>query len=400
MPKGRSSRLACVPIVALSLLGPVAQRDTDVVTLEPESATTPLVFAYYYIWYSPASWARAKVDVPSLGPYDSDDAAVIHQHVAWARQAGIDGLLVSWKHVSRLDAPLATLVGEARAHGLKLILLYEGLDFHRAPISPSQVGDDLAWFVATYGTDPVFDVFGAPAVVWSGSWKFTDREIAAVRDQVGAPERVLLLGSEKDAGSYAARSTLLDGDAYYWSSANPRQTPGYDARLRSLAKAVHGDDGAWIAPAAPGFDARLVGGTSVVPRDEGATYRASWDGALATSPDVLGIISWNEFSENSHIEPSEQHGTLYLELTAQLVSELPGHVPIDAPSFTADPRSSSPPTLAATPAAPTDAPTADGPRATSGPSRERDTYLSLLAGLGLLAALIWLGTSWRSRGAR
>jgi hypothetical protein len=35
--------------------------------------------------------------------------------------------------------------------------------------------------------------------------------------------------------------------------------------------------------------------------------------ALASTPDAIGLISWNEFSENTHVEPSEKYGTRYLE---------------------------------------------------------------------------------------
>ncbi len=57
-----------------------------------------------------------------------------------------------------------------------------------------------------------------------------------------------------------------------------------------------------------GFDARLVGGERVVDRESGDTLQTQLRAALQSSPDVIGLISWNEFSENSHIEPSQDHG--------------------------------------------------------------------------------------------
>ena len=281
------------------------------------------VFAYYYVWFSPGSWDRAKTDLPLLGAYNSADPDVIAQHIRWAREAGISGFIVSWKHEARLDAPLALLVNEARRQNFKLILLYEGLDFQRNPLPASQVSSDVEWFLATYGSNPVFDVWGQPAVIWSGTWKFSSADVAKVRATVRAPSKVLLLGSERSAADYAARSTLFDGDAYYWSSADPQQTPGYQKRLDDLAAAVRTTGGRWIAPIVPGFDARLVGGSSVVSRRSGDTYRASWAGAVSSGPSALGIISWNEFSENSHIEPSRSNQYTYLDLTAQLTGSPP-----------------------------------------------------------------------------
>jgi hypothetical protein len=357
-------------------------------TLDPEpgAAARPLVFAYYYIWYTPTSWNRAKTDLPTLGAYDSADRAVIAQHMAWAKQAGIDALIVSWKHQPRLDGPLQTVVEEAAKAGLKLVLLYQGLDFNRQAITDATVASDINWFMDTYGTSPVFNVFGRPAVVWSGTWGYTDTQIARVRAQIRAPDRILLLGSERSGASYAARAALFDGDAYYWSSPDPLKTPGYQSRLQTIANAVRADSGIWIAPAAPGFDARLVGGTSTVLRRDGATFRAAWAGAVRTKPDAIGIISWNEFSENSAIEPSKTYGDAYLrlagELVAGLVSTGSGPSPSPAqPSFAPAPSTAPVPGGAA--------PIPPAPAATNS--------LGIWIGLALAAGILVVGSMLRRR---
>jgi hypothetical protein len=61
-----------------------------------------------------------------------------------------------------------------------------------------------------------------------------------------------------------------------------------------------------------------VGGTSVVERDDGATLHAELEAAASSSPDAIGLISWNEFSENTHIEPSLKHGSRYLRLVGDV----------------------------------------------------------------------------------
>ena len=53
--------------------------------------------AYYYIWFDSTSWNRAKTDYPLLGNYSSDDRTIMRQHILWAKAAGIDGFIVSWK---------------------------------------------------------------------------------------------------------------------------------------------------------------------------------------------------------------------------------------------------------------------------------------------------------------
>ena len=351
----RSARLAFSMSVAAVLL---ASGPLPVVAGPPDGAAGPidrsavrasapgdgpLVLAYYYIWYEPQSWDRAKTDLPRLGPYASGDPAVIAQHVAWAKASGIDALIVSWKHEPRLDGPLATLVEAARAADLGLVLLYQGLDFFRRPLDTGRIADDLAWFIGEYGDDPVFGVFGVPTIVFSGTTSFSVEEVASVRDAALRAGPVRILGSERSGDAYAARRDVLDGDAYYWSSVDPTRDRGYRERLEALAASVRDDGGLWLAPVAPGFDARLIGGTRVVERAEGATYRTEWSTALATDPDGLAIISWNEFSENSHIEPSEVLGTTYLALTADLVRETLGRpTPADPADATAVPVAASP----------------------------------------------------------
>jgi len=95
-----------------------------------------------------------------------------------------------------------------------------------------------------------------------------------------------------------------------------------------MGEAVHRSGGIWIAPAAPGFDARLIGGSRVIERSDGETLRRQMAAAMASAPDAVGLISWNEFSENSHVEPSRNFGARYLGVLAELeggqVPEIPG----------------------------------------------------------------------------
>jgi Glycosyl hydrolase family 99 len=276
------------------------------------AATPPPVFAYYYIWFDPSSWNRAKTDFPALGRYSSDERLVMRRHIRWAKAAGIEGFIVSWKSTPILDERLRELAAVARAERFELLVIYQGLDFEREPLPAARVTRDLHLFRARYARHPAFDKFGRALVVWSGTWRFSAREIADVTASAG--RELLILASERNVDGYRRVAAYVDGNAYYWSSVNPETFPGYDAKLAEMGRAVHRRKGIWIAPAAPGFDARLIGGTTVVPRRNGATLRRELDAATASSPDAVGLISWNEFSENTHIEPSLRHGERYLEV--------------------------------------------------------------------------------------
>jgi len=274
------------------------------------------VLAYYYIWFDAKSWDRAKTDYPLLGRYSSDDADVMRQHIQWAKAAGIDGFIVSWKSTEKLNRRLDQLVELSDQENFKLAIIYQGLDFERNPLRSEQVDADLIYFIDRYAAHPVFDLFGKPAVIWSGSWEFSAQEIQSVAEP--KRDRVLVLASEKNVEGYQRLADLVDGNAYYWSSVNPATHPGYPEKLVAMGKAVHDTGGVWIAPAAAGFDARLVGGSTVVERQDGETLRIEMDTAFHSSPDVIGLISWNEFSENSHIEPSLRFGNRYLQVLAEV----------------------------------------------------------------------------------
>ncbi len=287
------------------------------------------ILAYYYIWFDPSSWDKNKIDYPLLGKYSSSDPTVMRQHIEWAKSAGITGFLVSWKSTPTLNSRLDQLVQIAQSENFKLGIIYQGLDYNRNPIPASTVGADLDYFIAHYANQPVFNIFNKPLFIWSGTWKFSTSDIASVATQARR-DKVLLLASDRDVAGIQRLKGLIDGDAYYFSSVNPSTFSNYQGKLNAMAQEIHSQGGLWIAPAAPGFDARMIGGTTIVDRNNGQTLKTEMSAAWQSSPDAIGLISWNEFSENSYIEPSEKYGKQYLELLTTLVQQGPpphGNVP-------------------------------------------------------------------------
>lgn len=310
-----------------SLLAPLSASAQATAT----EAARPPVLAYYYIWYTPSSWQRAKLDLPLLGPYSSDDPDVMRQQVQWAKAAGIDGFIVSWKHTDSLSKRLAQLVDIARQENFKLVINYEGLDFYRHPLPVDRIDSDLTYFTKTYRDDAVFDIFGKPTIIWAGTWKFNRTQIGEVTKK--HRQDLNILASAKQPDSYSKIGDLVDGNAYYWSSVDPMTFQDYAGKLDRMSQAVHDHHGIWIAPAAPGFDARHLGGERAVPRRDGQTLEAEYHVALSSRPDAVGLISWNEFSENSHVEPSCHYGDASLKVVAGLLG---GQVPeINVPCDTA-----------------------------------------------------------------
>jgi phospholipase C len=301
-------------VVASVLVAVVIVTATD----PPARAAGPPdpLFAYYYIWFNAGSWNRAKIDYPLLGRYSSDEREVMRTHVEWAKRAGIDGFIVSWKSTPVLNRRLRRLAEVAEAERFKLLVIYQGLDFEREPLPAARVARDLDVFEHHFARRRAFQVFAKPLVIWSGTPRFTRAQLASVTEH--ARRKMLVLASERNVAGYRRVAGVVDGNAYYWGSVDPATYPGYAEKLATMGEAIHSHGGLWIAPAAPGFDARLVGGRSVVDRRDGATLRTQLDAATGSSPDAIGLISWNEFSENTHVEPSQRYGSRYLDVVADV----------------------------------------------------------------------------------
>jgi hypothetical protein len=309
------------PLWAAALLGLAVSSIVALVSLTrpaPVAAQqSPIpVLAYYYIWFDNGSWERAKTDYPLLGRYSSDDKKVMQEHIRLAKKAGIDGFIVSWKSTAVLNRRLEQLMQVADVEDFKLAIIYQGLNFERDPQPVDRVAKDLDYFIEHYAGDKAFTLFERPLVIWSGTWEFKPADIAKVtRPRL---QHLLILASERNLEGYGHLADYVSGDAYYWSSVDPSTYPRYPEKLTEMSDAIHARGGIWIAPAAPGFDARLIGGSRIVDRNDGATLRAQMDTAMKSSPDAVGLISWNEFSENSHVEPSVNYGTRSLEVLADI----------------------------------------------------------------------------------
>ena len=299
----RVRRLVSTLALVLVVLGlPAAQ--AAAATAAPRDPGVP-VFAYFYQWFTPSSWDRAKSDYPLAGRYGSDDAPVLRDQVLLARSAGIDGFLTSWKDTPTLDRRLDLLIRVARSEDFDLGVVYQSLDFARVPLPVETVRRDLRRLVDHWGRDLTSTYYGKPVIIWTGTDQYTTADVHAVRAAVG--DRALLLASSHSVEGYERVARLVDGLAYYWSSADPSSAMT-QAKLAAMAAAVHRHHGLWLAPAAAGYDGRALGGTRVVGRADGQTLVRSLTNAYESSPDGVALISWNEWSENTYVEPGTKYG--------------------------------------------------------------------------------------------
>ena len=321
------------------------------------------VYVHYYLWWTALHW-RSKlgpsypygktppprpgsissvgcqptvqfsgatiVDLPTEGLYDQDIAATYDRHIAIAAAAGIRGFLASWKGrglasqdpgAGGYDQRLELLVARVNAYnsthsrhfGLGLALAAFG-DYNR---SATDITGDLAYFSQRYGKDPAFknDYSDKPVVMWLDSRKYKIETVRAV--SAAARPSVFLVGDET-AVSWPRDGAYLDASSYYWSTQNPQSKFSRPA-ISSLADAVHGAGKAWLAPFIAGYNKELAGG-GCIPRNGKRTLDDIWAMNATSQPDGWFGISWNEFVENTYLEPSQAYGTTYLDELQRLIS--------------------------------------------------------------------------------
>jgi hypothetical protein len=269
------------------------------------------------------------VDVPSEGLYNQDLASTYDLHIATAAAAGVRGFVVSWMGAGTPNQTAAS-AGYSRRLDLLTSRVHAYNATHARPfglalgMSPygnysrpaSAIINDLGYFTQTYGSDSAFsNAFSSkPLVMILDSRKLSPGILAAVS---GAVRSGLFLLGDETASSWPKNASSLDGTSYYWSSENP--TKYTRASLIKLGDQVHAAGKLWFSPFTAGFGNQLRGG-SCVPRNGVTTLDATWAGNSASHPDAWMGISWNEFVENTYLEPTRAYGTTYLDELRRLIA--------------------------------------------------------------------------------
>lgn len=321
------------------------------------------VYVHYYLWWTSQHWqdklgpaypyASAPipgatdqmgcnpvvsykgaqiVDVPTEGLYDQTQAQTFQLHIGEASGAGLKGFLADWQgtgaasqtpgssgYDSRLDLMVQTVDGYNAAHGTHFGLGLAFASFGDYARPADEIINDLHYFYRQYHSDPAFanGYSPKPIVMWLDSRKFSPSTIAAVSRAM--QPYVYLLGDET-ASSWKNDSQYFDGTSYYWSTQNPWTNARSSTAVTELAAAVHADGKRWFAPFIAGYDKQLLGG-SCVQRRGTQTLTELWQINSASRPDGWFGISWNEFVENTYLEPSKRYGTTYLDALAALIKK-------------------------------------------------------------------------------
>jgi len=301
------------------------------------------VLAFYYPWYGnphveggSGRWSHwsgvdqqhrsidSSTHYPALGPYDSHDAKLIEQHCRWAKEAGIDGWIVSWwGHGSFEDRAMERILDQSAKAALEVTVYYETVPGRK---TAAEATDDLARLLKRYaghnawlrvGDRPVVFIYGrAIGQLRLPGW----REVTSRLGEQCRPQP-LLIGdriSEEAAKVFHGLHTYNTAGALRGKSLQQIEQWARDTYPRWVQIAEQAGKISTIT-VIPGYDDTKIRTPGLsVERFDGASYRVQWEQAIAADPDWILITSWNEWHEGSEIEPSAELGHKYLKLTGEM----------------------------------------------------------------------------------
>ena len=305
------------------------------ITTAPVIRMTPvvprLVLAFYYPWYTTATWSDPQMADRPLRLYSTDAQPDVNAQAAMARAAGIDAFVVSWQGLEAdngfNDRRMRIALEAARAAGLRACVYTETYvanptnDAARG-IDPRTLFDWLVDIVDRYGSHPAYlRVGGRPVIFTYAASLLPPADWAEVLARLRSTGRdALLVGDfsrsvllETFDGEYQYSNVFSSGEAL----ADVDRTESLRVRTFNLLRP--GDRRrVWVASVTPGFDdSHLVDRKTprIVDRANGSVYDDQWSKAIDTGADWIVVTSWNEWWENTEIEPGARFGTAYLDRT-------------------------------------------------------------------------------------
>lgn len=327
---------------------PVAQATPTAVVVAP-AAPVPappragierLVLASYFAWYDMGVWDDCSVsdgDKP-LQRYNSDDAGAIGRHVRMALDAGIDGFTQHWfAPGDRTDRNFATLLAQSQGAGFRSTVVFAR---HIAGDGAGQqaVIAALRHIMDRYsGHGSFLRLAGKPVIFFTDMYRVPvaggqtpQQAWAAIREQVDPGYTTWWIAEGLDPsylavfdGLYVLKITHADYPDDYLKASR------WAGQVRAWEQST-GRQKLWVGTISPGWDdlrsgcrpdVRVPSKPHKRSRDNGAFYRAAFEAALGSAPDMLHVYSFNEWIEGTYIEPGQIYGDAYMRLTREFAQQ-------------------------------------------------------------------------------
>lgn len=293
------------------------------------------VWVYYMgFWGGGMTWdwqADVLTDYPSIGKYDSRDAGVAAAQIDQAKAAGIDAFLVSWFGVGEQQTTtpvLNNMLDRASERGFQIGAVVDVYNpsFNR---NRDELVQSLNYLVYDRANHPGYLRHnGKPVIFFAFQERagYTADEWLSIRNQVD-PGHTTIWIAEGLKGCCIYNGAMEGMYAFNLAWAN-----GAASRFTAERTSMQNAGGSFYIPTIhPGWDETKIAQrdgrtnpTSPRARNNGQFLKTSFTNASSIGVDVILIVSWNEFMENSHIEPSTRYGTQSLDVLTPLIAKWKG----------------------------------------------------------------------------
>ena len=332
-----------------TLRGPVGRRYGA--RKMPGGAPKIQLGAHYYPWYRAGKnrvhWNEntefaGVTDFPVGGPYSSHHRAVIKRHLRLAERAGIDFFIVNLQvdfrglNLGELEATekLFEMV-ENKRHPIKLAIL---LAINTE--DPNVLKSVIRRVKKRFLSKPSYQRFKRKAVLWYwlnyqfqgllfhhfGELTRLHRGTLPIATGEIAYNKFLPRLLRKFFNGWCLYSPLQAGPRDTWENIwreSYRDFTEDGGEVRTFTICPGWDDSHLTS------DVRKASRSRRIPRMGLKTYERMQKAALSLTPrpDYVIVTSFNEFHENTHIEPSKRFGRLYLKSTLGFKEKLLEQVP-------------------------------------------------------------------------
>lgn len=320
-----------------------------------EQASAKQIIAHYMPWYQskPISgfwgwhWHMNHFSPPDtlashyrpwLGPYDSKDPHLLATQALLLKFAGIDGVIIDWYGIvdfwdyGRIRDATNALIPFLKKANRTFSICYEDqtiknmLNNGYFPDRQAAVAhgvEVMQWLQTNYFSDPAYlKIDGRPVLLCFGPQFFTASEWTTLFAGLNPkphffPLQYHVLPESVRTGefgwpepAYGTSGVIPRLDAFYSRAASS----GWNTFIPAAFPRFHDIyQEAGVGPSYGYIDAQGNYGTYGT-----STYSYTLERALQSQAEILQIVTWNDYGEGTIIEPTQEDGYQFLEITQTL----------------------------------------------------------------------------------
>lgn len=276
----------------------------------------------------------ASIYYPLTGPYDSKDPLILEYQTLLMKLSGIDGVLVDWYGIEDFwdygvlnEATHALFAAISKAR-LSFAIVYEDqtlthminnghIEQNSALAHGQRVMNYLQenWFA----TDAYMKINGFPLLLTFGPQYFKNSSDWQTIFSNLTPQPLFF--------TLDNRLATVAAGAYPWPPMWKSINSGILTRqaLNEYLQQFYQKASQWdylVTSAFPGFEdiykrAGVGEGYGILDRQNGQTFKNTLQQAVETNPDVIQIVTWNDYGEGTIVEPTDEFEYQYLEIIRQ-----------------------------------------------------------------------------------